>query len=109
VRDASWHPNAPMIVGTWSLSPSVESCIVTGVASAWSGYGMSTGTCTLHSWNDGAEEDEAEPKMGLRVNQKLEIDPSLYATPPRRARSPGRPRLLRGLRGWAPEEEDDDE
>jgi len=42
---------------------------------------MSTGTCTLHSWNDGAEEDEAEPKMGLRVNQKLEQDPALYAQP----------------------------
>ncbi|TVY21619.1 LEC14B protein [Lachnellula arida] len=61
VRDASWHPNAPMIV-----------------ASAWSGYGMNTGTCSVHSWNDGAEEDEAEPKMGLRVNQKLEVDPGLY-------------------------------
>jgi len=39
---------------------------------------MSTGTCTVHSWNDGAEEDEAEPKMGYRVNPKLEPDPSLY-------------------------------
>lgn len=61
VRDASWHPNAPMIV-----------------ASAWNGYGMSTGTCTVHSWNDGAEDDEAEPKMGLRVNQKLVCDQSYY-------------------------------
>ncbi|KAL3420209.1 WD domain-containing protein [Phlyctema vagabunda] len=61
VRDASWHPNAPIVV-----------------ASAWSGYGMSTGTCTVHSWNDGAEEDEAEPEMGLRVNQKLQHDPHLY-------------------------------
>ena len=60
-------------------------------ASAWNGYGMSTGTCTVHSWNDGAEEDEAEPKMGLRVNQKLEYDPSLYAA------SSGR-RFLPGLR-----------
>ncbi|KAF4630590.1 hypothetical protein G7Y89_g7547 [Cudoniella acicularis] len=67
VRDASWHPNAPMIV-----------------ASAWSGYGMSTGTCTVHSWNDGAEDDEAEPKMGLRVNQKLEVDPAFYPSPERR-------------------------
>lgn len=39
---------------------------------------MNTGTCSVHSWNDGAEEDEAEPKMGLRVNQKLEVDPGLY-------------------------------
>ncbi|PMD57470.1 WD40 repeat-like protein [Hyaloscypha bicolor E] len=62
VRDASWHPSAPMIV-----------------ASAWSGYGMSTGTCTTHSWNDGAKDDDAEPKMGARVNEKLEHDPEFYA------------------------------
>ncbi|CZT51008.1 related to WD repeat protein [Rhynchosporium secalis] len=66
VRDASWHPNAPMIV-----------------ASAWNGYGMQKGTCTVHSWNDGAEEDEAEPKMGLRVNQELQTDPAFYEDEPR--------------------------
>ncbi|KAG9240177.1 WD40-repeat-containing domain protein [Calycina marina] len=65
VRDASWHPNAPVIV-----------------ASAWNGYAMSTGTCTVHSWNDGAEKDEADPKMGYRVNQKLEVDPALYGATP---------------------------
>jgi hypothetical protein len=43
---------------------------------------MATGTCTVHSWNDGAEEDEAEPKMGLRVDQKLEADPALYGAAP---------------------------
>lgn len=49
----------------------------------------------MHSWNDGAEEDEAEPKMGLRVNPKLEIDPTLYAADdePLPAR-----RTLRGFR-----------
>ena len=61
VRDASWHPSAPMIV-----------------ASAWSGYGMSTGTVTAHSWNDGAEEDDAEPKMGARVDEQLKPDPMFY-------------------------------
>lgn len=35
---------------------------------------MSTGTCTTHSWNDGAEDDE----MGLRVNERLEVDDDLY-------------------------------
>ena len=39
---------------------------------------MSTGTCTTHSWNDGAEDDEGEPKMGLRVDQRLEVDDDLY-------------------------------
>jgi WD repeat-containing protein 23 len=48
---------------------------------------MTTGTCSVHSWNDGAEDDEAEPKMGLRVNQRLHADPALYATPPERSRS----------------------
>jgi len=69
VRDASWHPNAPMIV-----------------ASAWNGHGMVNGTCSVHSWNDGAEKDEAEPKMGLRVNQKLEVDPGFYHAPEPRPR-----------------------
>ena len=42
---------------------------------------MSTGTCTTHSWNDGAEDDEGEPKMGLRVDQRLEMDDDLYDNP----------------------------
>jgi len=32
---------------------------------------MDFGTCTLHSWND-APDDEAEPKMGRLVNDKVE-------------------------------------
>ena len=39
---------------------------------------MSTGTCTTHSWNDGAEDDEGEPKMGLRVDERLRYDDDLY-------------------------------
>jgi len=81
VRDASWHPNAPQIV-----------------ASAWNGYGMSSGTCTVHSWNDGAEEDESEPRMGLRVNQKLEVEEEYYreSAPVRRPQG-GRLGLLRRM------------
>jgi len=41
---------------------------------------MATGTCTTHSWNDGALDDEGEPKMGLRVNQVLEEVDDLYDT-----------------------------
>ncbi|KAL8873357.1 MAG: hypothetical protein Q9174_001159 [Haloplaca sp. 1 TL-2023] len=66
VRDASWHPNAPVVAAT-----------------SWNGWGMSTGTCTTHSWNDGAEDDEGEPRMGLRVNQRLEEDEDLYDHPRR--------------------------
>lgn len=53
VRDASWHPNAPLLA-----------------ASAWNGANMDFGTCTLHSYNEG-DEDEVEPKMGRQVDDKL--------------------------------------
>lgn len=56
VREAHWHPNAPIIA-----------------ASSWNGYemhDMNFGTVTVHSYND-APEDEAEPKMGLMVNDQL--------------------------------------
>lgn len=39
---------------------------------------MSNGTCSVHSWNDGAEDDEAMLPMGLNVNEKLEFDPQLF-------------------------------
>lgn len=54
VRDASWHPTAPILV-----------------ASAWNGYGTRSGTCTLHSWNDDIEEDESESCMRIRFDEKL--------------------------------------
>ncbi|OLN86087.1 LEC14B protein [Colletotrichum chlorophyti] len=53
VRDVSWHPNAPLLA-----------------ASAWNGFNMANGTCTLHSYNE-SEEDEAEPPMGRNVDEKL--------------------------------------
>ena len=50
---------------------------------------MSTGTCSTHSWNDGAEDDEGEPRMGSRVDEKLEMDDDLYGNPhPSRDRRP---------------------
>ncbi|KAF2275876.1 WD40 repeat-like protein [Westerdykella ornata] len=61
VRDASWHPNAPIIAAT-----------------SWNGWGISQGTCTVHTWNDGLDEDEAEPKVGRRVNARLAHDERLY-------------------------------
>lgn len=60
VRDASWHPHAPMVV-----------------ASALNGWNQFHGTCSIHSYNE-APTDEAEPKMGLRVNDVLAQDPSFY-------------------------------
>ncbi|KAF2397360.1 WD40 repeat-like protein [Trichodelitschia bisporula] len=54
VRDASWHPNAPIIAAT-----------------AWNGRGSSLGTCTVHSWSDGLEDDEGEPPMGYQLDAEL--------------------------------------
>lgn len=78
VRDASWHPNAPIIAAT-----------------SWNGWGMATGTCTTHCWNDGAEDDEGLPEMGQRVDAKLREDPNLADNDSRPAR---RSRLRTGLR-----------
>ncbi|KAL4942196.1 hypothetical protein BDV06DRAFT_192672 [Aspergillus oleicola] len=44
VRDASWHPNAPVLAAT-----------------SWNGWGASTGTCTLHTWMNNLESDECGP------------------------------------------------
>ena len=72
VRDASWHPNAPIIAAT-----------------SWNGYGMTQGTCSVHTWNDGLEEDEAEPAMGRRVDAKLRPNKRLYDNSPPAPRRAG--------------------
>ena len=33
---------------------------------------MSTGTVSLHSWNDGADTDDGDPPMGANYGAKLE-------------------------------------
>ncbi|KAI1500006.1 WD40 repeat-like protein [Biscogniauxia marginata] len=53
VRDASWHPTAPFIA-----------------ASALNGFDHSTGTVSLHSYNE-ASVDEGEPRMGTAYDEKL--------------------------------------
>ncbi|BDD63393.1 hypothetical protein MAP00_008288 [Monascus purpureus] len=59
VRDASWHPNAPVLAATsWN-------------GSSDGNQGPSAGTCTLHSWNDGASEDEGDPPVGANYDCKL--------------------------------------
>ncbi|KAK2757330.1 hypothetical protein FQN54_004844 [Arachnomyces sp. PD_36] len=54
VRDASWHPNAPVLAAT-----------------SWNGWGMTTGTCSIHSWNDDADEDEGDPPLGKSYDSQL--------------------------------------
>lgn len=81
VRDASWHPNAPVIAGKFYYSPLFDwKLTFVLVATSWNGWGTSLGTCTVHTWNDGMEEDEGDPAMGQRVNARLEHDPELYGT-----------------------------
>lgn len=41
---------------------------------------MGSGSCSVHSWADGAVEDDAEPKMGVRVDERLEHAEDLYET-----------------------------
>lgn len=53
---------------------------------------MTTGTCTTHCWNDGAVNDEAEPKMGLRVNERLEYDEDLFENSRLSSRQRSQPR-----------------
>ncbi|KAL7894917.1 WD40 repeat-like protein [Trichoderma sp. TUCIM 5745] len=60
VRDASWHPNAPIVV-----------------ASAWNGYSMARGTCTVHAFN-GSNDDEGDPELGDSVNESLRSDPETF-------------------------------
>ena len=53
----------------------------------------------MHSWNDGLEEDEAEPQVGRRVNAQLQHDERLYRSVEGRSRR---------QHMWYDEQEDDD-
>ena len=68
---------------------------------------MSTGTCTIHSWNDGASDDEGEPKMGQRVSHTLEHDEALYKRPSNSANQGGG--RVRSRRVANPESDNDDD
>lgn len=39
---------------------------------------MSTGTCTIHTWNDSDQNDEVEPGIGARVDEQLRHNEDLY-------------------------------
>lgn len=63
---------------------------------------MSAGTVSVHSWNDGAEEDEAEPKMGSAVTENLEPMPSGPHKPDRNLRM-----MRRLMNIYAPDSDED--
>lgn len=109
VRDCSWHPSAPIIAAT-----------------SWNGWDHGLGTCTVHSWNEGQDEDEVEEgeegerfsarknlgstPMGARVTAQLQHDGRYYHDPDA-GRMGGRRTGLRsqGLGALWGDEEDEDE
>ncbi|KAM0718093.1 hypothetical protein Q7P37_006425 [Cladosporium fusiforme] len=91
VRDASWHPSAPVVAAT-----------------SWNGWDHGLGTTTVHSWNDGVEgpdeigaDDHGVAKasslgstpMGARVTAQLRHDARYYGE----AQEPRRTRRTRGF------------
>jgi WD repeat-containing protein 23 len=44
------------------------------------------GTCSVHSWNDGLDEDEGVPSMGMKFKARLEPDED-PDEPPRASRT----------------------
>lgn len=61
---------------------------------------MATGTVSLHSWNDGNEDDEALPPMASNYNARLDEREEFNAAA-RRARASDHDSLLSGTRSRA--------
>ena len=103
VRDASWHPNAPVLAGKEALRPLIQSIAddATALATSWNGWGLSSGTCTVHSWNDGVGDDEGCPPIGKNYDDKLRhvphFDDYRENAPAPRTRRPLRSRPVRRL------------
>jgi WD repeat-containing protein 23 len=80
------------------------------LATSWNGWDHGLGTCTVHSWNDGNDSDEGEPKMGARLNAQLEEDSRYYETttaPSGRATSSRRSRFVTRAQLARDEEEEE--
>ncbi|SMY29792.1 unnamed protein product [Zymoseptoria tritici ST99CH_1A5] len=113
VRDASWHPHAPVIAAT-----------------SWNGWDHGLGTCTVHSWNGGddgesvdeiggipAEGDHRDVEggrlgsapMGARVTAQLRHDARFYASGVAQDARSQRSRGARMMGGLGDGDEDDDE
>lgn len=69
---------------------------------------MATGTCTVHSWNDGAEEDEGQPLMGMSYDGKLEFVDAYNNQRTRGASGTLRSRIVRPRRQGFQDDDDDD-
>lgn len=115
VRDCSWHPSAPVIAAT-----------------SWNGWDHGLGTCTVHTWNDGADGDEVgspedeeckngeayanapnlgSSPIGARVTAQLQHDARYYGQHNHNAATSRRTRLRdrMGLGAlWGDDDDDDD-
>lgn len=90
VRDASWHPSAPILAGKLNTIylPRYTVFLTQHTATSWNGWAMTAGTCSVHSWNDDASGDEGDPPMGRNYDSELSPIPEFdeYA---RATRTPG--------------------
>lgn len=77
-------------------------------ATSWNGWGLSTGTCTVHSWNAGATKDEGDPPLGKSYDDRLRYIPEFNRFHENAVNArPRRPLRSRPVRRWADEEAED--
>lgn len=43
-------------------------------ATSWNGNGLARGSCTVHSWADGAVDDEGDPPTVIGICSDLEME-----------------------------------
>lgn len=81
-----------------------------GIATSWNGWGMTTGTCSVHSWNDNGTEDEGDSPLGRSYDSQLRPmprEPSREEAPVGSHRL--RSRAVRASQLFADDDDDDDE
>lgn len=105
VRDASWHPNVPALAGKSIMIGHLNQHEWSNraLATSWNGWGLSSGTCTLHTWNDSAAEDEGDPPVGKSYDSKLQYVQQFNDYKERRG--PGSTLTSQPVRAQSPDED----
>ena len=73
------------------------------LATSWNGWGLSSGTCTLHTWNDSAAEDEGDTPVGKSYDSKLQYVQQFNDYKERRG--PGSTLTSQPVRAQSPDED----
>lgn len=47
--------------------------MIRDIATSWNGWGMATGTVSVHSFSDGMDDDEGTPSMSSNYNARLDL------------------------------------